>query len=137
MYLAIELRDLNMTCDTTIFRRGWKAWQDAFSILGFGLGDTFNTRRIGLRIDHVLVDKRHWHVRSCRIGPDLKEQYRPVIAELLLFATLRRLVLKLLGGSSLYATCSSTRRFSIFLQPARRQQEAGNITSVVHLAIWI
>ena len=81
---AVVLGDFNMTSDSSIFHRDWHDWQDAFSTRGFGLGYTFSTNRIGLRIDHVLVDKRHWHIRSCRVGPDLHGQHRPVVAELLL-----------------------------------------------------
>ncbi len=81
---AIVLGDFNTTADSTIFRRDWGAWQDAFSARGFGLGYTFATRRIGLRIDHVLADSTHWHVRSCRVGPDLAGKHRPVVAELVL-----------------------------------------------------
>ncbi len=81
---AIVLGDFNTTADSTVFRRDWNAWQDAFSVRGFGLGYTFATRRIGLRIDHVLADGTHWHVRSCRVGPDLAGEHRPVVAELVL-----------------------------------------------------
>ena len=56
---TVVLGDFNMTCDSSVFQRDWANWQDAFSICGFGLGYTFSTSRIGLRIDHVLTDKRH------------------------------------------------------------------------------
>jgi endonuclease/exonuclease/phosphatase family metal-dependent hydrolase len=81
---ALVLGDFNTTADSTIFQRDWSAWQDAFNMRGFGLGYTFNSRRIGLRIDHVLADKKHWQVRSCQVGPDLAGQHRPVVAELVL-----------------------------------------------------
>jgi vancomycin resistance protein VanJ len=81
---ALVLGDFNMTGDSTIFHRDWTNWQDAFSTAGWGLGYTFLSTRIGLRIDHILADRRHWHVRSCRVGPDLKVEHRPVVAELLL-----------------------------------------------------
>jgi endonuclease/exonuclease/phosphatase family metal-dependent hydrolase len=81
---TVVLGDFNMTSDSTVFDRDWHDWQNAFAIRGFGLGYTFATSRIGLRIDHVLADQRHWHIRSCRVGPDLHGQHRPVIAELIL-----------------------------------------------------
>ncbi len=81
---AIVVGDFNMTCDSTIFDRDWKDWHDAFSLRGFGLGHTFSSRKIGLRIDHVLVSSTSWHVRSCRVGPDLHGQHRPLVAELVL-----------------------------------------------------
>jgi endonuclease/exonuclease/phosphatase family metal-dependent hydrolase len=81
---ALVLGDFNMTSDSVVFQRDWHGWQDAFSTRGFGLGYTFSTRHIGLRIDHILADATHWHVRSCRVGPDLRGQHRPLVAELLL-----------------------------------------------------
>jgi endonuclease/exonuclease/phosphatase family metal-dependent hydrolase len=81
---ALVFGDFNATSESTIFRHDWSAWQDAFTMRGFGLGYTFNSRRIGLRIDHVLADKRHWQVHSCRVGPDLAGQHRPLVAELVL-----------------------------------------------------
>jgi endonuclease/exonuclease/phosphatase family metal-dependent hydrolase len=81
---ALVLGDFNTTSDSKIFQRDWSRWQDAFSIRGFGLGYTFASRRVALRIDHVLADNRHWRVRSCQVGPDLAGQHRPVVAELTL-----------------------------------------------------
>src|SRR5262249_23578010 len=81
---VLVLGDFNTTCDSTVFRKDWSDWQDAFSLRGYGLGHTFATRHIGLRIDHILADSRHWYVRSCDVGPDLKGQHRPVVAELVL-----------------------------------------------------
>jgi len=81
---AIVVGDFNMPSDSTIFHRDWRSWQDAFSVRGFGFGYTFASSRIGLRIDHVLADAKHWQVRSCEVGPDLAGQHRPVVADLLL-----------------------------------------------------
>jgi vancomycin resistance protein VanJ len=80
----IVLGDFNMTSDSGVFHQDWNGWQDAFLTRGFGLGHTFASRHIGLRIDHILADATHWHVRSCRVGPDLRGQHRPLAAELLL-----------------------------------------------------
>ncbi len=81
---AVVLGDFNMPTDSVIFRRDWGGWQDAFSVRGFGFGYSFASRRIALRIDHVLTEARHWQVQSCDVGPDLAGQHRPVVAELLL-----------------------------------------------------
>jgi endonuclease/exonuclease/phosphatase (EEP) superfamily protein YafD len=81
---AVVLGDFNMPADSVIFGRDWGDWQDAFAMRGFGFGYSFTSRRIGLRIDHVLADASHWQVASCDLGPDLAGQHRPVIAELLL-----------------------------------------------------
>jgi endonuclease/exonuclease/phosphatase family metal-dependent hydrolase len=84
---ALVLGDFNMPADSAIFRRDWRHWQDAFSVRGLGFGYTFASRRIGLRIDHVLADGKHWYVRSCEVGPDLAGQHRPVVADLLLLGS--------------------------------------------------
>ena len=81
---VIVVGDFNMPSDSAVFQRDWKGWQDAFSTCGFGLGHTFASRHIGLRIDHILADATHWHVRSCRVGPNLRGQHRPLAAELAL-----------------------------------------------------
>jgi endonuclease/exonuclease/phosphatase family metal-dependent hydrolase len=81
---TLVLGDFNMTSDSAVFHRDWGEWQDAFTARGFGLGHTFATRQIGLRIDHILADAKHWHVRSCRVGPDLRGQHRPLVAEVVL-----------------------------------------------------
>src|SRR5262249_38840823 len=66
---AVVLGDFNMPADSVIFRRDWGDWQDTFAMRGFGFGYSFTSRRIGLRIDHVLADARHWQVGSCDLGP--------------------------------------------------------------------
>jgi endonuclease/exonuclease/phosphatase (EEP) superfamily protein YafD len=81
---TLVLGDFNTTGDSTIFQRDWGRWQDAFISRGFGFGYTFATRKIGLRIDHVLADPAHWNVVSCHVGPDFRGQHRPLVAELLL-----------------------------------------------------
>jgi len=86
---TLVLGDFNMTDDSAAFRRDWSRWQDAFASRGFGFGYTFNSRKIGLRIDHVLADPAHWSVVSCEVGPDFRGQHRPLIAELLLRSNAR------------------------------------------------
>src|SRR5262245_4085543 len=81
---VVVLGDFNMTTDSAVFQRDWNGWQDAFLMRGFGLGHTFASRHIGLRIDHILADTTHWQVRSCGVGPDLRGQHRPLAAELVL-----------------------------------------------------
>ncbi|MBS0266678.1 MAG: endonuclease/exonuclease/phosphatase family protein [Planctomycetes bacterium] len=79
---ALVLGDFNMVGESSIFHRDWGNWQDAFAVQGLGLGATFFTRHVGLRIDHILADSMHWRIKSCRVGPDLHGQHRPLIAEL-------------------------------------------------------
>ncbi|HVA49263.1 MAG TPA: endonuclease/exonuclease/phosphatase family protein [Pirellulales bacterium] len=76
--------DFNLTSESAVFGRDWGDWQDAFSVAGFGLGYTFAAGPIGLRIDHLLADRRHSCVRSCCVGPDFNGEHRPLVAELLL-----------------------------------------------------
>jgi hypothetical protein len=76
--------DFNLAGDSGIFERDWGDWDDAFATGGFGLGYTFISGPIGLRIDHLLADKRHWRTRSCHVGPDLNGEHRPLVADLLL-----------------------------------------------------
>lgn len=83
---AIVLGDFNTTGDSPVFRQDWGSWQDAFRVCGWGLGHTFGTRRAGVRIDHILASS-DCVVRSCRVGPDLQGQHRPVFAEVALPAT--------------------------------------------------
>jgi len=73
-----------MTSDSAIFQRDWSRWEDAFASRGFGFGYTFASRKIGLRIDHVLADPAHLSIASCEVGPDFRGQHRPLIADLCL-----------------------------------------------------
>ena len=81
---SLVLGDFNLVDDSQVYARDWQDWQNAFSRRGFGLGYTFSASQIRLRIDHILADRAHWHIRSCRVGPELGGQHRPVIAELVL-----------------------------------------------------
>jgi vancomycin resistance protein VanJ len=83
---GLVLGDFNMSAESAVFRRDFADWNDAFTQRGTGFGYTFHTRWIGLRIDHILADRTHWTIRSCRVGPDLASQHRPVIADLWLHA---------------------------------------------------
>jgi vancomycin resistance protein VanJ len=73
--------DFNMTPDSPTYRANWSDFGNAFANAGSGFGFTFNTRLIGLRIDHVLVGPG-WKVRKCWVGPDVKSQHLPVLADL-------------------------------------------------------
>jgi len=77
--------DFNMPVDSTIYRRFWSGWQNAFSTAGFGYGYTKFTDRWGVRIDHVLAS-RGWQIRTAGVGPDLGGDHRPVLVELRLQA---------------------------------------------------
>lgn len=73
--------DFNLTDDSTIFRRNWSAYRDAFAAAGLGLGHTKRTRWFGARIDHILAGPA-WRIRRCWVGPDIGSDHRPLIADL-------------------------------------------------------
>jgi endonuclease/exonuclease/phosphatase family metal-dependent hydrolase len=73
--------DFNMPVESAIFSKYWSSYQDAFTVAGFGWGNTKFTRWWGVRIDHVLAG-RAWRPRACWVGPDLGSDHRPVLAEL-------------------------------------------------------
>jgi endonuclease/exonuclease/phosphatase (EEP) superfamily protein YafD len=77
---ALIAGDFNMPVDSAIFRRDWSRYADAFSAAGFGFGHTKFTRWEGIRIDHVLAAPG-LRFYSCRVGPDVGSDHRPVIAE--------------------------------------------------------
>jgi endonuclease/exonuclease/phosphatase family metal-dependent hydrolase len=73
--------DFNTPVESQIYLRDWGRYTNGFSRTGWGLGRTKFTRWHGIRIDHVLVNSR-WRVDTCRIGPDIGSDHRPVIAAL-------------------------------------------------------
>ena len=75
--------DLNLTPESTIYRREFGSLQNAFSTAGFGWGGTKHTRIHSVRIDHILADDA-WQCQSCKVGPNVGSDHRPLIAE---FAT--------------------------------------------------
>jgi endonuclease/exonuclease/phosphatase (EEP) superfamily protein YafD len=72
--------DFNTPPESAIFRRVWPASADAFSDAGWGWGYTSRTRRVGVRIDHVLVGGGGW-ATECRVGPDVGSPHRPLLAD--------------------------------------------------------
>jgi endonuclease/exonuclease/phosphatase (EEP) superfamily protein YafD len=72
--------DLNLPDDSAIFRHHWSPFADAFSSAGLGWGYTKFTHWHGVRIDHMLAGPG-WQFRRCRVGPDVKSDHRPLIAE--------------------------------------------------------
>jgi endonuclease/exonuclease/phosphatase (EEP) superfamily protein YafD len=73
--------DFNTPTRSAVYRESWTDLTNAFSAAGWGLGHTHFSRRIGVRIDHILASD-HWHVTSCEVGPDVGSAHRPVVAEL-------------------------------------------------------
>ena len=72
--------DFNVTVEHPLYRRDWAGYTNAFSETRWGLGHTMFTRRIGLRIDHVLTGP-NWRPERCEVGPEVGSAHRPVVAE--------------------------------------------------------
>ena len=75
--------DFNMPIESVIYQRDWAILRNAFTVSGWGIGNTKFTRLHGARIDHVLVDG-HWRIDACWVGPDVHSDHRPVLADLTL-----------------------------------------------------
>jgi endonuclease/exonuclease/phosphatase (EEP) superfamily protein YafD len=77
--------DFNMPADSTIYRRYWAGFRNAFSDAGLGYGYTewpqIRGRNFGVRIDHVLTGPG-WRCRRCWVGPDVGSDHLPVLADL-------------------------------------------------------
>jgi vancomycin resistance protein VanJ len=81
----IMLGDFNMPTDSTLYRRDWAGYTNAFSSTGWGFGYTVQASlrgwSLGIRIDHVLTGG-DWQPVRCWLGPDLGSDHLPVIADL-------------------------------------------------------
>ena len=77
--------DFNMPVDSTIYRRYWAEFRNAFSDAGLGFGYTewpqMRGRLFGVRIDHVLTGPG-WRCRRCWVGPDVGSDHLPLLADL-------------------------------------------------------
>ena len=73
--------DFNLTAEHPLYRRDWSDLANVFSKTGWGLGETMFTRRMGLRIDHILSGPDWRPVRSW-VGPEVGSAHRPVLSDL-------------------------------------------------------
>ncbi len=77
--------DFNMPVESTIYRRYWGDYRNAFNQVGLGFGYSKQTRirghTYGTRIDQILTDD-HWRAVRCYLGPDLGSDYLPLVADL-------------------------------------------------------
>jgi len=82
---VIVAGDFNTPTDSSIYRRAWSRYRNAFSTSGFGFGNTIRPKvhgwRFGIRIDHILTGP-NWWPRDCWVGPDIGSEHLPVIADL-------------------------------------------------------
>jgi endonuclease/exonuclease/phosphatase family metal-dependent hydrolase len=72
--------DFNMPVESAIYRQCWSRFSNAFDAVGLGLGHTKFTRWHGVRIDHILAGPG-WRFRRCWVGPDVKSDHLPLIAD--------------------------------------------------------
>lgn len=73
--------DFNMPVESTIYRKYWSEFRNAFSEAGTGFGMTKDNGWIQVRIDHILTGAE-WRPRRAVVGPVVGLDHRPVIADL-------------------------------------------------------
>jgi len=82
---VIVVGDFNMPVDSTIYRRSFSDFQNAFGSTGLGFGHTKQSSAFGCafgaRIDHILTGPG-WAVGGCRVGEDIGSDHLPLIADL-------------------------------------------------------
>ncbi|WP_158514714.1 endonuclease/exonuclease/phosphatase family protein [Gemmatimonas phototrophica] len=75
--------DFNQPVESTIYRRYWGAYNNAFESRGFGFGYTkFEGRLLRVRIDHILTLPGTFAVDRVWVAPDVGSDHRPVVADL-------------------------------------------------------
>jgi endonuclease/exonuclease/phosphatase (EEP) superfamily protein YafD len=72
--------DFNMPAGSAIQRRCLSRFSDAFSMAGFGFGHTYYTRRVSVRIDHILC-AAGWRCRGSWVGKNIGSAHRPLVAD--------------------------------------------------------
>lgn len=77
----LVLGDFNSPPESPMFRSHWADWQNAFSLVGVGLGGTRLNGWIRARIDHILADD-DWIVVRSWLGPTLASDHAPILADL-------------------------------------------------------
>lgn len=83
---TIVLGDFNMPTDSSIYRRDWASYQNAFSQVGWGVGHTIFSQMRGFalsaRVDQILMGD-DWRPKRCWVGPDAGSDHRPLVADLI------------------------------------------------------
>jgi endonuclease/exonuclease/phosphatase (EEP) superfamily protein YafD len=77
--------DFNMPPDSTLFRRDWSNYQNAFSVAGWGFGFTKISEKrgwsYGARIDHVLYSPA-WRCTRVFVAPEVGSDHLPLVADI-------------------------------------------------------
>lgn len=80
---VIVAGDFNMPVESTIYRRFWATYTDAFEAAGSGFGfSKIEGFLLRARIDHILENPAAPRPVGTWIGPDFGSDHRPVIADL-------------------------------------------------------
>ncbi len=72
--------DFNLPVESSIYRRDWGQYQNAYSEAGLGWGSTMFSNRASVRIDQILF-QAPLQCRSVLIGPDLGSAHHPLLAD--------------------------------------------------------
>lgn len=78
---TIVAGDFNLPTESAIYGRHWGDLRNAFSRNGFGMGVTKQTRRWGIRIDHILTTGEIVTDRT-EVGRDVGSDHLPFLADL-------------------------------------------------------
>lgn len=79
---VIVAGDFNLPLESTIYRRFWRGFTNAFEATGTGFGWTKREGLLRIRIDHVLVNGAVLRPIGTWVGPDVGSDHQPVIADL-------------------------------------------------------
>jgi endonuclease/exonuclease/phosphatase family metal-dependent hydrolase len=77
---VLLLGDFNTPAESAIFRRVWGRYTDAFTAAGWGWGYTFVSRRVAVRIDHILFGPG-FRCERCWVAGTVGSPHRPVLAD--------------------------------------------------------
>jgi endonuclease/exonuclease/phosphatase family metal-dependent hydrolase len=73
--------DFNAAADNPTFRAVWGDLEDAYTVASWGLGSTYSTRLMRIRIDHILTGPG-WRAQRAWVGPNVRSQHYPLLADL-------------------------------------------------------
>jgi endonuclease/exonuclease/phosphatase (EEP) superfamily protein YafD len=74
--------DFNLPVESTIYRRFWSGFTNAFEEVGNGLGWTKREGLLHIRIDHVLMRSKSLVPRRAVVGRDWYSDHLPVIVDI-------------------------------------------------------
>lgn len=81
---TLILGSFNMPIESSIYRRDWRHFRNAFDEAGLGYGHTWSNSWGKVRLDHVL-GSQGWRFAACSVGPDLGCDHRPLLVDARLY----------------------------------------------------